>query len=437
MGKEPKSQVKKAQKNVKTCTFSTVEGMADILPKDQDWWKLVWQLGYATSELHDFNFIETPLIEEAGMFEETAGVAKEFVEKHLFLLKTGEKEKIALSFCPKISVLRSYLEHRLAYFASPLKVFYILPVLKKIRMKEGNLRESHEWGFQIIGEGDPIYDGEIILAVSDFLKGLKLKQPMLKINSGGCRVCRPAFRQKIKTYYRNERERLCKTCERNLETNVFALLHCEETKCKELMAEAPIILDYLCQNCNNHFKSVLELVEDNDIAYEPDSHLLPVNDYGMRTTFECYVPELPFPIASGCRFDYLAEAFGARVTPSVNGTLNIERVIEAMKLQGLAPHPKMKPKVFFVVLGDQAKKGALRLMNKLRSSGVAVVEVVGKKTLKAQLKSAERMNISLALLLGQKEVFEGTVIVRDMTSGAQETILAEKIVEEVKKRMNK
>ncbi len=424
------------QKGAKPYTFSTVEGMADILPRDQDWWKLVLQLGNATSELHDFNFIETPLIEEAGMFEEGAGIAKEFVEKHLFLLKTGGKERVALSFCPKVSVLRSYLEHRLAYFASPLKAFYMLPVLKKTRTKEG-LRESHEWGFQIIGEGDPIYDGEIILAISDFLKGLKLKQLMLKINSGGCRVCRPAFRQKIKAYYRNEQERLCKTCERNLETNVFALLHCEEAECREVMAGAPIILDYLCQNCNNHFKSVLELVEDNEIAYEPDAHLLPINDYGMRTIFELYVPELRLPIASGCRFDYLAEIFGARVTPTVNGTLNIERVIEAMKLQGIAPHPRTKPKVFFVVLGDQAKKGALRLMNKLRSSGVAVVEVVGKKTLKAQLKSAERMNISLALLLGQKEIFEGTVIVRDMTSGAQETILAEKLVEEVKRRITK
>lgn len=417
--------------------FSTVEGMADILPREQEWWKLVWQLGHATSELHDFNFIETPLIEEAGMFEEAGGVAKELVEKELFMLKAREKESLALSFSPKISVLRSYLEHRLAYFASPLKVFYTTPVFRKIKTESGSMRGFHEWGFQVMGEGDPIYDGEIILAVYDFLKGLKLKQLMLKINSGGCRVCRPAFRQKIKTHYRNERERLCKSCERNLETNVFALLHCEEAKCKEIIAEAPIILDYLCQNCNNHFKSVLELVEDNEIAYEPDAHLLPMNDYGMRTTFEFYVPDLRLPIAWGCRFDYLAEVFGSRVTPSVNGALHIERVIEAMKLQGLTPHPRTKPKIFFVVLGDQAKKGALRLMNKLRSCGIAVVEVVGKKTLKAQLKSAERMNIPLALLLGQKEIFEGTVMVRDMTSGAQETILAEKLVEEVKRRINK
>ncbi len=410
--------------------------MADILPKEQEWWKLVWQLGNATSELHDFNFIETPIIEEAGMFEEAAGIAKELVEKELFLLKTKEKKTLALSFCPKISVLRSYLEHRLAYFSSPLKVFYLTPVLKKVRAGSGSIREFHEWGFQIMGEGDPIYDGEIILAVYDFLKGLRLKQLTLKINSAGCRVCRPAFRQKIKTHYRNERERLCKSCERNLETNVFALLHCEEAKCKEVIAEAPIILDYLCQNCNNHFKSVLELVEDNEIAYEPDAHLLPVNDYGMRTTFEFFVSELRLPVARGGRFDYLAEIFGGRITPSVNGALHIEQVIEAMKLQGIVPHPRTKPRVFFVVLGDQAKKSALRLMNKLRSCGVAVVEVVGKKTLKAQLKSAERMNISLALLLGQKEVFEGTVIIRDMTSGAQETILAEKLVEEVKRRIN-
>lgn len=437
MGKEIKPPAKKTQKTAKPCAFLTVQGMADVLPRDQEWWKLVWQVGHATSELNDFNFIETPLIEQAGMFEEAAGIARELVEKHLYFLKTRDKEELALSFSPNISVLRSYLEHRLAYFASPLKVFYMAPVFRKVKTKLGCMREFHEWGFQIIGEGDPIYDGEIILAVFDFLKGLKLKQLMLKINSAGCRVCRPAFRQKIKAHYRNEKERLCKTCERNLETNVFALLHCEETRCREVIAEAPIILDYLCQNCNNHFKSVLELVEDNEIAYEPDAHLLPLNDYGMRTIFEFYVPQSEFPIARGHRFDYLAEVFGARVTPSMNGALGIERVIEAMRAQGLAPHPRTKPKVFFVVLGDQAKKGALRLMNQLRSSGIAVVEVVGKKTLKAQLKSAERMSIPLALLLGQKEIFEGTVIIRDMTSGAQETILAERLVEEVKRRITK
>ncbi len=419
--------------------FEMVRGMADVLPKDQGWWKLLWQTGHAVSELNDFHFIETPPVEPAKMFLSAAGVAEESVEKHLYLLKAKGKggEELALSYSPKISVLRSYLEHRLAYFASPLKVFYLAPVFRRIEEFPEHPGQFHEWGFQIIGDGDPLYDGEIILAVFDFLKALKLKQMVLKINSAGCRVCRPAFKQRLKAYYRNEKDMICRTCEKNIETNIFAIVHCEQEQCKEVRQNAPIVLDYLCQSCNNHFKSVLELVEDNAVLYEPDAWLLPENDYGTKTIFEFYVPQYPFAIASGHRFDYLAEAFGGRVTPAMNGALGIERVIEAMKLQGLVPHPKEKPRVFFVVLGDQAKKGALRLMQLLRAGGIAVVEVAGKKTLKAQLKSAERMNITIALLLGQKEVFDGTVLIRDMSSGAQETILAEKLVEEVKKRINK
>jgi histidyl-tRNA synthetase len=163
---------------------------------------------------------------------------------------------------------------------------------------------------------------------------------------------------------------------------------------------------------------------------------MPKDGFANRTVFEFFAPPYELPVASGGRYDYLAEALGGRITPSVGGAIGLERVIEAMKRQEIAPHAKSKPKVFFVVIGDQAKKSALKLMNQLRSSGVAVVEVVGKKTLKAQLKIAERMSITLALLLGQKEVFDGTVIVRDMVSGVQETVLTEKLVEEVKKRLH-
>ncbi len=416
--------------------WSIPKGTADILPKEQEARKLFWQVGTSVSELHDFYFLETPLIETADLFSAGFGDRYPLVERMFYGLKDKEGERIVLRFNPHIPAMRSYLANHLAYFSSPLKAYSWGPVFRQVKVADGFKREFREWSFEVIGEADAIYDGEIILALYDILRTLKLKNLKLSITSAGCRVCRPAFKQKLRNYYRPLKEELCRDCARDLEENPYALARCNEEKCKALRAKAPIVLDYLCQNCNNHFKSVLELVEDNSIAYEMNPHLLPLNDYSDRTTFEFFVPEYPLPIASGGRYDYLAEALKARFTPAVGGAVGMERALEAMRLQGVVPHPKAKPRVFFVVLSDQAKKSGLRLMNELRGSGVAVVEVVGKKTLKAQLRIADRLGVRLALILGQKEVFEGTIIVRDTGTGAQETIVAERLVEEVKKRLN-
>lgn len=431
-----KSKSKKNSKTAKLLTFSRVDGMLDILPREQELHRLIWQVGHSVSELHDFYFIETPLVEDAGLFEAEAGNSLDDFEKKLYSFKDKEGGKLALRFNAHAPILRSYLEHRLAYFASPLKVFHTGPFLRRIKIEPGFERQFHVWGFDVVGEADSIYDGEVILAIFDFLKALKLKNLVLKINTSGCRVCRPSFRQKLKNYYRSHKEDLCRRCEKCLDGDPFSLVGCTESKCLTLREKSPLILDYLCQNCNNHLKAVLELIEDNGITYEPNPYLLSENDFMNRTIFEVFALPFELPVASGGRYDYLAEIMGARITPAVGGALGLERVAEAMKRQEIIPHAKSKPKVFFVVIGDQAKKSALKLMNQLRSSGVAVVEVVGKKTLRAQLKIAERMNITLALLLGQKEVFEGTVIIRDMVSGVQETVLTDKLTEEVKKRLH-
>ena len=223
-------------------------------------------------------------------------------------------------------------------------------------MKPGFSRQFHVWGFEVVGETDSIYDGEIILAIFDFLRALKIKNLILKINTSGCRVCRPAFKQKLKNYYRDRKDELCKDCERNLDTNPLTLVRCEESVCRALREKSPIVLDYLCQNCNNHLKAVLELVEDNGIGYEPDPYLFPENDSSSRTVFEIFAPPFELPVASGCRYDYLAEKVCDRAVPAVGGALGLERVVEAMKRQEIVPHAKLKPKIFFVVIGDQAKK---------------------------------------------------------------------------------
>ncbi len=412
-----------------------MEAMPDILPKDQNYWRQILDTGRAISELHDFYFMEPSLLERYEVFENALGSDKQVLSDKIFDLKVG-RNKAALRFSFRESVLRNFIDHKLAYFAYPLKIFHFGPVMRDVKADEYFFKEFHQLGFQVVGDADPIYDGEIIIALYDFFKSLKLNKITLKISSSGCHSCRASFKQKFHNYYRTKIKDVCKDCAKNFEINPFLLASCNKEECRAIREDAPIMLDYLCQSCNNHLKSVLELVEDNGLSYEPDTHLVTTNDLNNRTAFEFWVPEMPYPLAFGSRYDYVSEAIFKRQIPAVGGSLGLERTIEAMKRQNVEPRFKAKPKVFFLVIGDQAKKGALKLMNKLRLSGVAVVEMVGKKTLKAQVKTAEKMGIKLALLLGQKEVFDGTIILRDMTSGIQETILVDKLVEEVKKRLN-
>ncbi len=409
--------------------------MPDITPKDHDYWKLISQNGQLVSELHDFYYIETPILEAAELFERGVGEETDVVEKQMYVFKTKGGDRVALRPEGTAPIIRSYLEHHLGYFMTPLKVFYQGPMFRYERPQAGRERQFHQWGFEIIGDSDPVYDVQIILATLGFLNSFKIKDLHLHINTIGCRVCRPNYRQKLKDYYKSHKDKLCADCLHRIEKNPLRLLDCKEEPCIALREKAPIILDYLCQACNNHFKGVLELIEDNGVLYDPKPHLVRGLDYYNRTVFEIVTPLFNSAIAAGGRYDYLSEVVGGRLIPSVGAAIGLERLIEVMRLQEIVPKPKRKEKVFFVAMGDQAKKMSLKLINSLRVAGIATAEALGKKSLRAQMKQADKVKARLALIYGQKEAFEGTVIIRDMQTGAQETIVVDKLIEEVKKRL--
>ena len=424
----------KKQKKQKKQVFQSVKGMHDILPKDQDWWESLFETGWSVAGLHDFNYIETPILETAALFEASVGAATDIVDKEMYVFKTKGGERVALRPENTASVMRSYLEHHLGYFSSPLKVFYCGPFFRYDKPQKGRYREFHQWGFEILGDGDAVYDVSIILAVLDFLWSLKFKDLTLKINAVGCRICRPTYRTKLKEYYRSRKSKLCKDCVKRYDNNVLRLLDCKEPGCLEIKKEAPIILNYLCSSCNNHFRAVLELIEDNDIPYEPDPHLVRGLDYYNKTVFEVFSSKLEgSALAGGGRYDYLSEIIGGRPMPAVGAAMGMERIIEAMQESGLVPTVKRKKKVFFIAIGEEAKKASLKFINELRRAGIRTLESLGRKSLKAQLKSADKHKAGLSVILGQKEIFEESVIIRDMKTGAQETVPVGKLVERVKK----
>ena len=421
----------------KKSIYQTVKGMHDILPKEEEYWRPMLENGWEISSLHDFTYMETPILEKAELFTTGIGEHTDIIEKEMFAFTTRGKEQVVLRPEGTTPIMRSYLGNHLGHFASPLKVFYWGPMFRYERPQAGRFRQFHQWGYEIIGDGDPFYDVQIILVTLNFLSALKIKDVNVKINTVGCKVCRPTYRKKLIAFYRANKKKICEDCERRLDKNPLRLLDCKEKDCRELREEAPIILNHLCQSCNTHFKAVLELVEENVINYEPDPYLVRGLDYYSRTVFEVTLPDKPdFALAGGGRYDYLSETLGAgRAIPAVGVSLGLERLISYIKDQKIDLNHKKKPSAFFVIVGEEAKKRGICLMNELRGAGVRVLENVGKKSLGNQLKSADRAKSKISLIFGQKECFEDTIIIRDMKTGAQETIPLARIVTEVKKRL--
>jgi histidyl-tRNA synthetase len=416
--------------------FQSLRGMHDILPNDGKYWRQFITKGMEISDLHDFLFIETPIVEEARLFEAAVGATTDIVEKEMYVFTTKSRDKVALRPEGTAGLMRSYIQHHLGHVASPLRVFHYGPIFRYERPQAGRYRQFHQWDFDIIGDADPWYDVQVILVTQALLKALNVENLCMKINTVGCRICRPSYRKKLVAYYRTRKRTLCTDCKRRIEANPLRLLDCKVESCIRLKADAPIILNHLCQSCNTHFKGVLELIEENNLDYEPDPHLVRGLDYYNKTVFEIVDRDNhSFAFAGGGRYDYLGEIIGSRIIPAVGAAFGMERIVEYLKEHGENEKKKKKPIVFFVVIGEQAKKASISLINKMRTSGIKVKEAVGKKSMSAQLKAADRAKAALTLIIGQRECFEGSVIIRDMTTGAQETIPVEKVVDVTKKKL--
>jgi histidyl-tRNA synthetase len=311
-------------------------------------------------------------------------------------------------------------------------------VFRHDRPQLGRSRQFTQIEFDTIGgQNDPVYDAEIILIASDLLAGLKINNTVLKVNSVGCRVCRPIYKKQLLNYYKNHEKELCEDCIRRLKNNPLKLLDCKEPSCVELKAKAPNFLDKLCVTCSAHFKSVLEYLEEVHVPYALDNTLVRGIDYYSRTVFEIEAggDENVGSLLGGGRYDYLMETIGSHMTPALGFASGVERLIAVMKARNILPPQRREKKVFVAHAGELAKKKVFALVRQLREQGVYVSESLAKESLAAQLKVANKENIPLALILGQKEIYEDSIILRDLKNGTQESIPLTKLVAEIKKRL--
>ncbi len=431
-------------------TFQTPKGTFDILPQEQKYWNKVRDVVRDIALHYGFGRIDTPIFENSDLYVTSVGEATDIIEKQMYVFKTKGKDSVALRPEGTASVVRAYIENGMANLPQPVKLYYIGPMFRYEKPQSGRFRQFHQIGFEIFGDMDPVYDAQIINVFVKTCYSLKLKNLNVEINSIGCKECRPSYRSQLLKYYRSRIKGACTNCKKRIKTNPLRLLDCKEEKCQPIKVNAPTLIDSLCKECHDHFKSVLEFLDELEIPYSLNPHLVRGLDYYTKTVFEVFLEDehseggsekahrrSKLALGGGGRFDKLIKIVGGKDTPAVGAAIGMERVINLMKKQGVKVANPFKSQIFLVQVGDLGKKKSLKLFDDLSSAGLHVMESFGRNSLSSQLRIADKFGAKMSLIIGQKEAIDGDIILRDMETGAQETVPIEKIVKVIKNHLKK
>lgn len=419
--------------------FQVPKGMHDILPEDQKYWKYIMKKAESLLDFYGFERIDTPMLESTELFVRSIGEGTDIVEKEMFNLKTKGGDTFTLRPEGTAAVVRAYLENGFNVKPHPVKLYYFGPMFRHEQPQHGRYRQFFQLGAETIGDSSEIVDAELIFLAYKFIESLGLDNYSVHINSLGCSQCRPAYLKTLKEFYKNKLKKICPACKIKIKDNVLRMVDCKEPGCQEISKEIPQFVDYLDEECRAHFKYVLEFLDEVKVPYILNPQLVRGLDYYTRTIFEILPDEnitAQSALPGGGRYDKLINLLGGSKTPAAGWATGIERIIMAMKEKNInVPEVRPKPKVFLAQLGEVAKRKSLNLFESFRKAGIEAKSSLGRDSIKSQLRIAHRLGARFTLIFGQKEALDGTVILKEMGTGVQETIPLEKIVDEVKKRL--
>lgn len=418
--------------------IQTVRGMKDILPDDQFYWEHLRNKAEELATAYGYRFISPPVLEYTELFTRPLGKESDVVEKEMYSFEDKGGEKVTMRPEFTAGVVRAYVNHGMMNQPQPVKLYQWGPTFRYDRPQKGRYRQFHQFGLEVIGSPLPIVDAEQIVIMYNFFKELGLETRVV-LNSIGTPESRREYVSELASYYRTKRNDICEDCKRRLLKNPLRLLDCKEPQCQPIKDAAPQIMDWLDEESKAHFMKVLEYLDEVQVPYELNSRLVRGFDYYTKTVFEFTVEGgedgSQVALGGGGRYDGLVEQLGGQPTPGCGVAIGLERVIIALKEKNIpAPGPK-RPRIFLAQLGEQARIKALGLFEDFRKAGIQIMQTFAKEGLKHQLESANKYGVPYTLILGQKEVLDGTILIRDMDSGTQETVDLKKVVGEVRKKL--
>lgn len=421
--------------------FQSPTGMHDILPEDQQYFQKIYDVCRDIANFYNFQKIDTPLLEETELFSKGIGISTDIVGKQMYTFRTKGGDYLTLRPEGTAPVVRAFIENGMRSLPQPVKLWYFGPYFRYEKPQAGRYRQFWQFGFEVFGEKNPVIDAQIIQIFYNILKELRIKNLIIEVNSIGDSQCRPYYKKLLKSYFKSREASLCADCRRRLRENPLRILDCKQEKCQRIARGAPQMIDHLCDECHHHFKEVLEFLDGLELPYHLDPYLVRGLDYYTKTVFEIFEAEeenqRQQAIVGGGRYDALVKLLGGKDTPAMGGAAGVERIVDIMKIRQYRFRKKKEPEIYLAQLGALAKRKSLKLFEDFRKAKIQVAESFGRDSLKAQLSRADRLGVGYTLILGQKEVLEGIIIIRNMKTGKQETVKLEKVVEAMKKRLKK
>ena len=395
------------------------KGTKDLLPNESYKWQFIEKNIKNIFENYGYNEIRVPVFEHTELFQRGVGDTTDVVQKEMYTFEDKGGRSITLRPEGTAGVVRSYIENGMASEPSPVKMWYNMAMYRYENVQKGRLREFHQIGAELFDSSSYLADVEMITMASQIFKTLNIKNIELTINSIGCPTCRKKYQEALREFIRPNLENYCDTCKTRFEKNPMRILDCKEKTCKKLNEGAPIILDYLCDECKTHFENVKNALSELNIDYTVDSSIVRGLDYYTKTVFEFISKEEGFTVLAGGRYDGLVEELGGSKTPAIGFALGVERFVEICEKSN---ENIIKPKqmlLYVANLGEKANLYASKLIRELRVQNIYCEKDITGKSLKAQLKYADKKLSKFVLILGDDEITSNKAKLKEMETGKE------------------
>lgn len=413
--------------------YTALQGTKDLLPAEASRWRYIEDKIREILSLYNYKEIRTPIFEQTELFKRSIGKDTDIVQKEMYTFQDQGKRSLTLRPEGTASIVRAYLQHSFGEKSPLVKLFYFGPMFRQERPQKGRLREFNQYGAEVIGSLDPLVDAELIEMAVRINDAFDLEDLKLYLNSIGCKDCRQTHRDAFNKYVTDRIDKFCQDCKSRLLRNPLRIFDCKNKDCIEALMDAPMILDYLDDECKKHFQKVREYLTQMGIDYTLDGRLVRGLDYYTRTTFEIKSESLGAQdtLIGGGRYDLLVSELGGMDTPAIGFAAGIERLILVMEMQEKFPLKSDSMDLFIAPLGEEAKSLGLKFLKELRGKGLRCDIDFMDRSLKAQMKEADRQKAKKVLIIGEDELKKGKGTLRDMQSKEQKEIDFEKLVREL------
>lgn len=411
------------------------KGTKDVLPGQSRKWQYIENTFREICRNYGIEEIRTPVFEHTELFQRGVGDTTDIVQKEMYIFEDHAGRSIALKPEGTAGVVRSYIENKVYADTKPAKFCYLIPCFRYEKPQAGRLREFHQLGVEIFGAESMMADAEVIALAMDFFEKLGVGELELRINSIGCPECRAVYRKALQDFLRPVYDELCDTCKTRYEKNPMRILDCKNPHCNELAEGAPVMIDYLCDDCRQSFEELKASLEALGIGYKVDTGIVRGLDYYTKTAFEIVTNTIGAQgtVCGGGRYDNLVEELGGPKTPGIGFALGIERLLIVMEATGAYLPEDEGTDLFVAYMGDEAKMYAQKLVHDLRKQGFRAMIDVAERNIKGQFKYADRIHSRFTAVIGDDEIAQNKITLKDMKTSDQKQITFDELMDELKK----